>query len=391
MAWPQTRAVFAALDGQARFVGGCVRNALLALPVADIDLCTPLVPEQTQQRLQAAGIHTVPTGLAFGTITAVVDAAHIYEITTLRHDVRSDGRHAEVAFTSDWATDAARRDLTMNALYADADGTLHDPTGLGITDARAGLVRFVGDAEQRIREDVLRLLRFFRFFAQYGRTPPDPDGLDACQALAPLLPTLSGERVWQELRKLLMASRASEAWALMFARGITVPLLPAPLGSAAPLAALSAWGEPDPLARLAGLVPADIALTAALADRLRLSRAERTTLSAYLSTTLVPPQADADEAPRRRFQHGALLPSLLRLSALRQQPDLSEAEMAEILQQAEGSPPNFPIAGRDLLAAGYPPGRTLGAQLQRLQAHWLAGGCRADKATLLALITPNAP
>ena len=182
-----TRAVMRALEaaggaGCARFVGGCVRNSLLGQPVDDIDIATRLRPEQTMAALKAAGLKAVPTGVEHGTVTGVSERRP-YEITTLRRDVETDGRRAVVAFTEDWAEDAARRDFRLNALYADAAGTVFDPTGGGLEDAAAGRIVFVGEAETRIREDYLRILRFFRFYAWYGRGEPDAGGLAACAAL----------------------------------------------------------------------------------------------------------------------------------------------------------------------------------------------------------------
>jgi len=192
MTAPETRAVVAALtaDGtEVRFVGGCVRDALLGRPVKDVDIATPDRPQRVMELLARAGIRAIPTGIEHGTVTAVVGRTP-FEITTLRRDVETYGRRAKVAFTDDWTADAARRDFTINALSCTPDGRLYDPFG-GLADLRAGRVRFVGDPEARIREDVLRLLRFFRFYAHYGAAPPDPAALAACRALAPLLPGLA--------------------------------------------------------------------------------------------------------------------------------------------------------------------------------------------------------
>ena len=182
LADPALHRVFEALDGQARVVGGCVRNALMGFPIDDVDVATPLTPDAVTERLKAAGLKAVPTGIEHGTITAVADRRP-FEITTLRRDVTTDGRNATVAFTDDWSEDAGRRDFRLNALYADLDGTIFDPPGQGIADAEAGRIVFVGDPETRIREDYLRILRFFRFFAWYGRGEPDAAGLRACAAL----------------------------------------------------------------------------------------------------------------------------------------------------------------------------------------------------------------
>ena len=221
-----TRAVLEALmaDGKpARLVGGCVRDALAGRPVTDVDIATPETPPRVIDLLRAAGLKAVPTGVEHGTVTAVVRGKP-FEVTTLRRDVTTDGRHAVVAFTDDWTEDAARRDFTMNALSADPDGRVHDPFD-GVADLAAGRVRFVGEARARIREDVLRILRFFRFHAHYGKGAPDADGLAACRELAPLLPRLSAERVATELLKLLKAPDAAATVRMMREAGILAPIL----------------------------------------------------------------------------------------------------------------------------------------------------------------------
>ena len=227
MTAPETVAVMAALSaaaGEARFVGGCVRDALLGRKVRDVDIATHEPPERVMNLLKRAGIKAIPTGIKHGTVTAVTGAKH-FEITTLRRDVETYGRHAKVEYTDDWQADAARRDFTMNALFCGADGTIYDPFG-GLADLRAQRVRFVGDPETRIREDVLRLLRFFRFHAHYGKPPPDAAALAACRSLAPLLPTLSGERICAETLKLLSAPQPADVIDLMGETGVRAHFLP---------------------------------------------------------------------------------------------------------------------------------------------------------------------
>jgi poly(A) polymerase len=260
---PHAAAVLDALQaagGEGRFVGGCVRNALLGSPVDDLDMATALTPPEVIAALGRAGIRVVPTGVEHGTVTAVLDHRPI-EVTTLRRDVETDGRRALVAFTTDWAEDAARRDFRLNALYADRTGQVFDPVGGGVEDARAGRIVFVGDPEVRIREDYLRILRFFRFRAWYGHGLPDAAALEACGRLAEGLRTLSAERVGKELLKLLAAPDPREAVELMVRSGVLQRLLPPALN----LARL--WGlvrlegslgaRPDPLLRLAALLPSD--------------------------------------------------------------------------------------------------------------------------------------
>ena len=247
-----TASVLGALGGTARFVGGCVRDALLGRAIVDIDIATPLLPEEVMRRLEAAGIKAVPTGLDHGTVTAVAPPRR-FEVTTLRRDVETDGRHARVAFTDDWAADASRRDFTMNALFLDAEGRVFDPMG-GLPDLHAGRVRFVGDPATRIREDVLRILRFYRFQAHYGRGEADPPARADCRALAPLLPSLSGERVAAELLKLLAAPDPMPTLRLMAADGVLAMLLPEARRLARLAALIPLEGIGDPLRRLAALL-----------------------------------------------------------------------------------------------------------------------------------------
>src|SRR5947208_3318708 len=268
---PATRTLLAALAQagiKARFVGGCVRDALLGRPIADIDLATPARPEDVAAVLGKAGIKVVPSGIAHGTVTAVVPPGHD-EITTLRRDVEADGRHARVAFDADWAGDAARRDFTINAIYLDPDGTLHDPVG-GLADLAAGRVRFVGEPATRIAEDVLRVLRYYRFAARFGGGNGNPAARAACRAAVPLLPKLSAERVAQELTGLLGVANPVPALRMMAEDGVLAAILPEALIHGATqldrlenLIALEP--EPEPLRRLAALIAVDAAGAASLA------------------------------------------------------------------------------------------------------------------------------
>src|SRR6266849_2589102 len=227
MVEPSTSTVLAALSAggaEVRFVGGSVRDALLGSPIGDIDIATPAPPERIIELLQKRGIRVLPTGLAHGTVTAIVPPRH-FEITTLRRDVETYGRRARVAFDADWAADAARRDFTINAIFLDPDGTVHDPVG-GLADLQARRVRFVGDPATRIAEDVLRLLRYYRFEARFGTGCGDPQARAACRAAAHLLPTLSGERVCQELVKLLVTPDPIAALQMMQEDGVLAVALP---------------------------------------------------------------------------------------------------------------------------------------------------------------------
>src|SRR5262245_47817325 len=306
MTAPETVAVMAALSaagGEARFVGGCVRDALLGRKVRDIDIATHEPPERVMNLLKRAGIKAIPTGIKHGTVTAVVGVRH-FEITTLRRDVETYGRHAKVEYTDDWQADAARRDFTMNALFCGADGTLYDPFG-GHADLRAQRVRFVGDAESRIREDVLRLLRFFRFHAHYGKPPPDAAALAACRELAPLLPTLSGERICGETLKLLSAPQPADAIALMQEDGVLAHFLPEATQAGRLRALVAIEGvsprdlvpRADPIRRLAALLDGSEASALAVAMRVRFSNVERDRLIG-LAGDLEP--SPALDAPARR-------------------------------------------------------------------------------------------
>jgi len=384
MTEPATRAVLAALaagGAATRFVGGCVRDALLGRPIADIDIATPAPPERVIALLEAARIKAVPTGIAHGTVTAVIAPRH-FEITTLRHDVETFGRHARVAFTEDWSADAARRDFTMNALFLDAGGAIFDPVG-GLDDLRAGRVRFVGDPATRIREDVLRILRFYRFHAHYGRAEADRAARDACMSLAHLLPTLSGERVAAETMKLLAAPDPVPTLSLMIEDGVLASLLPeaASLGRLAALIPLEP--EPDPLRRLAALLPAAAPAATAVATRLRLSNAQRDRLVG-LAAPPWPVELAGDERAQRRALHR------LGLSAYRDLVLLAAAESGDgdragaLLRGAPAlMPPSFPLRGRDAERLGIPTGPQIGRLLAAVLAWWEEGDYRADRAACL--------
>ncbi|HXO90187.1 MAG TPA: CCA tRNA nucleotidyltransferase, partial [Stellaceae bacterium] len=270
MVEPATRAVVAALSSggvEARFVGGSVRDALLGRPIVDIDIATPAPPERIIELLEKSGIKVVPTGLAHGTVTAVVPPRH-FEITTLRRDVETYGRRARVAFDADWAADAVRRDFTINAIFLAPDGTIHDPVG-GFADLQARRVRFVGDPATRIAEDVLRLLRYYRFEARFGAGVGDPEARAACRAAAHLLPTLSGERVSQELVKLLETQDPIAALRMMQEDGVLAVVLPEARHIERLRQMIAIEPEPDQLRRLAALVEVDGEGALALAARLR--------------------------------------------------------------------------------------------------------------------------
>jgi len=370
LADPRLRAVLAALP-EARLVGGAVRDALAGRAVADIDLATPRPPDDIVRALTAAGIRAVPTGIAHGTITAV-KGGRGFEVTTLRRDVATDGRHASVVFTDDWQVDAARRDFTINAMSMTADGAVFDYF-TGIADLRAGVVRFVGDPATRIAEDYLRILRFFRFSARYGTGAPDFAALDAIRVGVGGLAILSVERIWSELQRILAAPDPTGAVQLMAALGVLDAVLPE--GSDLPkLGRLTAAGAPaDPILRLAALLTGD---AEALAVRLKLSAAERISLLA-LRNPPVPQPADDDDALRRLLAGDD--PKILIGRAWLEggnAPDWNRLRdrLAALLR------PVFPLEGRDALALGLAPGPAMGVLLREIRDWWLANGCRADVA-----------
>jgi poly(A) polymerase len=383
---PESRRVLAALTAggrPARFVGGCVRDALLdpSGDPADLDLATPETPERVTALCGAAGLKVVPTGIGHGTVTVLVGARH-FEVTTLRRDVATDGRHAEVAFTDDFVEDAARRDFTINAMSCDGEGRLFDPFG-GREDLSAGRVRFVGDARARIVEDYLRVLRFFRFFARFGRPPADAAALRACRELAAGIDRLSGERVRAELLKLLEAPGAVAALGLMAATGVLARVLP---GAVPPTFGFLARLPADGLLRLAALLRAAgraDAAPAAVAERLRLSNREVLRLEALAALPLPDPAAPA-RAHRRAFHRlgVGLHLDLLRLAVALDGRDPGGLAEVERLAGAWDDPA-LPVSGADLLARGVPQGPGLGALLARLRDWWEAEDFAPDRAACL--------
>lgn len=377
---PATRALLAALKGEARFVGGCVRDALLKRPIGDIDLATPLFPDEVMRRLAAAGIKVVPTGIAHGTVTALVER-HPFEITTLRRDVETFGRHANVAFTSDWAEDSRRRDFTMNALYLAADGEIFDYQD-GLRDLRRGKVRFVGDPATRIREDVLRVLRFYRFHASLGRGAADPAARAACRASAPLVATLSGERVQAELMKLLRAADPASTLALMAEDGVLAKILPGtqPLDILRRLVRLERGLqlEPDALRRLGAVIAAD---AEGAARRLKLSNAERDRLLALGGTLDLSGDARAQRRLLYRLGRETYIDRVLMTAAA---SSATRKVRSLLAAAARWRKPVFPLSGGDVTALGIAPGPEIGHLLAELEDWWEKGDFRATRRDCLA-------
>ena len=368
----ETQRVLACLTSggwQALLVGGCVRNALIGAEVADVDIATDARPETVTELAEKAGFHVVPTGIDHGTVT-VVSGGIPHEVTTFRRDVETDGRRAVVAFSDRIAEDAARRDFTMNALYAQADGQVIDPLG-GLPDLLARRLRFVGDAETRIREDYLRILRFFRFHAWYGDPQEglDPDGLAACAAFSAGLETISCERIGAEMRKLLAAPDPAPAVAAMAQAGVLRQILPGadPRGLA-PLVHLEGGLPPRWQRRLAVLGGQD------RDARLRLSNPEKRQMAA-LDQALSSIDSPAVLGWRIGAEGGA--DAILARAALMGAPT-PEGWQAEV---ARGAAAEFPVKAADLPDLS---GAALGRRLKELEQEWCSSGLRLDKAQLLA-------
>ncbi|MDF1748542.1 MAG: CCA tRNA nucleotidyltransferase [Alphaproteobacteria bacterium] len=380
---PDLIRLFAAIreaGGEARYVGGCVRDVLLGRAVHDIDMAVTLVPEDTQRALTVAGIKSVPTGLDFGTVTAVL-ASRTVEMTSLRRDVETDGRRAVVAYTTDWQEDALRRDFTINALYADQDGHVFDYYQ-GHADIIAKRLRFVGDPDTRLQEDVLRILRFFRFHAQLGFYPLETDGLAACTRNKNLLSTLSAERVAGEVMRLLKAENPIPALTAMRDGGFLTHWLPE-TQNIDTLSTLIALGN-DPadwILRLASLCPSNPVGVTELAERLKLSGTDRARLQALAD----PITAPKDEISARRYIYS------VGSNAARDRARLGLAQDGNIWQilssQAEDwQPSSFPISGKDALALGLESGPDMGRMLKDIEAHWIGSDFTLSRAALIDML-----
>jgi poly(A) polymerase len=370
---PRLLDALGAAVGDTRFVGGCVRDSLLELPVSDVDLATRLAPEEVMRRLGDSGIKAVPTGLAHGTVTAVICGRPV-EVTTLRRDVSTDGRRATIAYTDDWREDAARRDFTINALSASpADGEIFDYFS-GVADLETRRVRFIGDPLTRIAEDHLRILRFFRFHARFGEGPPDADALTACSDRANDLMALSRERIADELLKLLGLPDPAPTTRLMIDRGIFDPILPE-IESADRLAALveaekAAGIAPDGIRRLSALLPAEPEIAAAVAARLRLSKHKAKRLVDAAAGGLDDPEVLA-------YQIGAesAVDRLL----------LAGAAPAEIRKLEEWQRPRLPMGGGELIGMGLEPGPLVARVLRTIEREWMRSGFPLAKAEVRAM------
>ncbi|MEO8668251.1 MAG: CCA tRNA nucleotidyltransferase [Bauldia sp.] len=386
------RAIFAALDvegDETRVIGGAVRNALMGVPVADVDIdfATTATPDKIAARATAAGIKAVPTGIEHGTVTLVAGGKG-HQVTTLREDVETDGRHAVVRFGRDWTADAGRRDFTVNALSVDASGKIYDPLG-GYGDLLARRIRFIGDADTRIAEDYLRILRLFRFHAEYGVGDIDRDGLMASIRGRGGLRELSAERIGQEMRRLAVAPRALDAATLMQDAGI-LPLVLAGVGYLGALRRLIAFEAvlgvpPDQTLRLAALGARIEEDVTRIAERLRLPNVQRDRMSAAVSAARLT-RSPADDAASRRALYGlgseAWCDGLaLGVAWAAMSPDDPAAEQLHRLPE-RWPPPVFPLGGRDVIGSGSVRGPAVGAILKGLESWWIENDFRPDATAL---------
>ncbi|MEP1230239.1 MAG: CCA tRNA nucleotidyltransferase, partial [Litorimonas sp.] len=391
---PSITSLFSAFpDDTLRFVGGCVRNALWGEPVGDIDLATKLTPNEVANALDAAGIKYVPTGVDHGTLTAIIDK-NPYEITSLRKDVETDGRRAVIAFTQDWNEDAQRRDLTVNALYANYDGQVYDPTGQGLEDSQARKFRFVGEADLRVREDYLRILRFFRFIAHYGgQDKIDAVALKACRENRAGLKQLSAERVWSELKKLLSAKDPSRAARIMLTNEVLETVLreASNVDGLSRIVALEGRENitPDPLLRLMAMSARDVMQITLLCKRLKMSKAETKRLTAWAQDD-APLSVDMDERAKLAAIYNSgkqvIIDRALVRAAGEDDPILSSCWRSLAQFALDWHRPHFPIDGKALAEAGVPKGVQMGKAMKALEKLWIRSGFKTEKPQLLAAL-----
>lgn len=374
LAWPETQTLINAFagKGELRFVGGAVRNAVLEQPVVDVDAATPLLPLQTISIAESSGLKAVPTGIDHGTVTVLVGKKK-FEITTLRKDTACDGRHAAVEYTDNWQQDAARRDFTVNALYLSASGELFDYFG-GTADAKAGRIRFIGNATERIREDYLRILRFFRFYAHYGQGVADAAALKACADLAAHIGALSGERIQQEMVKLLAAPMCTAVLALMHDSGVLEKTCGFPVANIEAITRLEHIGlTPDHHIRLALLLP-DVKNLPALAARWKLSNDHKHHLEMLLTHHIDLDSALAEQKKLLRRIGAEYFKELVFIAWAKDlRGNVNRPRYESLLQLANGwIPPVFPVTGKDLKDKGMTEGKALGDALKKLEEKWEA-------------------
>lgn len=389
--------------GEGRIVGGAVRNALMDMDIGDVDIATTLLPQEVMERAKKDGLKPVPTGLQHGTVTVVCNSEP-FEITTLRTDEVTDGRHAEVRFSRDWQADADRRDLTVNALYADNQGEVIDLVG-GIADIESRTIRFIGDADKRIAEDHLRILRFFRFFAYYGSGRPDAAGLKASARAKDSISKLSVERIWAEMKKLLAAPDPSRSLLWMRQMGVLGIVFPETekwgidaIHGLVHAGQVMDW-RPDPFLRLAAIVPPDEERMRSLANRLKFSNAEKDKLLNWAKAPIIEPTMAATALDRLLYRNGTegiLIRLKLALSSAQAAHDGSREAIdkvvgySNLLSRVERfERQNLPVNGADLIAEGIQPGPDLGRILAILDDKWVESNFTTSRDKLLELALQN--
>lgn len=386
--WPESKRLLDAISeagGTARFVGGCVRDALLGVTSDDIDICTDLMPADTIEALEKKSIRVIPTGLAHGTVTAVINKRQ-FEITTLRIDVQSHGRHADVSFTKDWYRDASRRDFTINAIYLDPVGELYDPFG-GISDLTDGCVRFIGNPEDRIVEDRLRILRFFRFFARFGGNNPDREALEACRKNAQFMESLSGERIQKELLQILAVVNPLPAVSLMAENRILKVILRDAPDTKLLASLLSLPLETDNIQRLACMLGGEPDRVEVIAKRLRFSRKleNRLVIMCDLDKGVQSSEQQRQADLYRRGKQGFIDQTLLLCAMKDGVRDLA----ASLALVKNWKIPAFPVTGTDLFARGVAPGLEMGELLKTMEQRWVSSGFSLTKEALITEVLPT--
>lgn len=382
---------------EVRIAGGAVRNALMNIDIGDIDLATTWLPAEVTKLAEGAGFKVVPTGIDHGTLTLVKDSG-VYEITTLREDIATDGRHAKVLFGKDWQKDAERRDLTINGMYVNSKGDVIDLVG-GAADIENQIIRFIGDARTRIEEDYLRVLRFFRFFAFYGAGRPDAEGLKACAKATDRLSSLSAERVWKEMRRLFEAKDPSRALLWMRTTGVLTEIFPETekwgidlVGPFVETHNTLNW-DVDPMLLLEAIIPPDVDRVSELAKRLRMSRVEADRLSNWAKTPKVAHDM-AETALDRALYRGSVqgYKDVLQLSLItaRSKIEANDGAMLEaagfsrLLKRLDAwKKPEFPISGKDLMKQGFKAGTQLGDKLRELEDKWVESNFLLERDVIL--------
>ncbi|MGE0047241.1 MAG: CCA tRNA nucleotidyltransferase [Hyphomonadaceae bacterium] len=388
----ETRAVIAALEaarpGGSRFVGGCVRNALMTLDADDIDIATVLTPDETMAAAKAAGLVAVPTGVEHGTVT-IVSNHKPYEVTTLRRDVETDGRHAIVQFTDDWQADAERRDFRLNALYADPAGNVFDPTEGGVADAKAGRVIFIGEADARIKEDYLRILRFFRFSAWYGKGALDGEGLAACARHLSGLDGLSVERIWKETKKLFAAEEPTQALTAMEVNGVRAHALGELSEMARALKVIAIENEfflaRDPLQRIAAALP-DETTAQRFAQRMKASNEEAARLrAAHKPADRIVSYMSVREIRRALYRLGRdAFEDRVKIAWAEDEKRGNAPQWRALLMHAEVyQRPKLPLTGEEVMAAGVPAGPKVGRVLREVEDWWIDADFPDDKLSIV--------